>query len=97
MTGKFNSFDDCRFVDLEVGSNAKFECSAEGNPKPDFEWLQKPTTDRVRNNGSNSGNGSLAFPRGTAQTLEFKNVTYEQEGSWACTAKNRIKGGGPIS
>ncbi len=34
----------------------------------------------------------MIFLRGTEKMLEFRNVSYEQEGQWVCVATNTIKG-----
>ena len=34
-----------------------------------------------------------AYSRSNERAVEFGNVTYENEGLWACTATNTIKGG----
>lgn len=77
-----------RFVDLEIGNHAKFECSADGNPQPEFEWLQKVD----EGPGSGSGQDGKVYSRGTGKKFQLRNVTYENEGMWVCTAKNAIKG-----
>ncbi len=34
----------------------------------------------------------MIFLRGTEKMLEFRNISYEQEGQWVCVATNTIKG-----
>eukprot|EP00095_Tigriopus_kingsejongensis_P010153 maker-scaffold575_size133042-snap-gene-0.26 protein:Tk10153 transcript:maker-scaffold575_size133042-snap-gene-0.26-mRNA-1 annotation:"hypothetical protein DAPPUDRAFT_54063" len=68
-------------LDLEVGAQSKFQCLADGNPKPKFEWLQKVTI----------GGEERVYSRAKSATIGFANITYEQGGQWACTAANRIK------
>ncbi|TRY76871.1 hypothetical protein TCAL_03833 [Tigriopus californicus] len=70
-----------RIVDLEVDSSTKFECMADGNPKPQFEWLQK-----VSSNGNEQ-----VYARAKSAIIDFRNVSYEQQGEWACAATNLIK------
>lgn len=75
-----------RFVDLEVGTRDEFECEADANPPAHLEWLQKLPDDHQ------SGEGGTVYARGQGKTIKFRNITYEHEGKWACSAKNIIKG-----
>ena len=49
-------------------------------------------------NDVNDNDGSVekieekVFLRGNEKVLEFRNVSYEQEGHWVCVASNIIKG-----
>jgi hypothetical protein len=43
-------------------------------------------------NVSNASDDVKVFVRGTDKVLEFRNVSYEQEGQWVCVATNTIKG-----
>ena len=54
-------------------------CSAEGNPLPKFQWLQKLPTHEV-------------LVRGVNQHLHIGNVTYEHQGEFVCKAVNVING-----
>lgn len=81
-----------RLVDLEVGNRAKFECSADGNPQPEFEWLQKVEGEKEAGKGGVSE--AKVYSRGVGKRFQLKNVTYENEGMWVCTARNVIKGDG---
>ena len=75
--------DPADFVDLEVGGRQVFTCSADGDPQPEFEWMQK---------FEERGEETSAFKLGTGREIVIDNVTYEHEGLWRCSASNTIKG-----
>ena len=73
------------FVDLEVGERRVLTCSAQANPEPQFQWMQ-----RYDENVDNDE--MLAFNLGTGPQIVIENATYEHEGLWRCVAWNTIKG-----
>lgn len=58
---------------------AMLNCEAEGNPPPQYQWLQKLPTQEV-------------FIRGHEKTLVIDNVTYNHQGEFVCKAMNAING-----
>jgi hypothetical protein len=62
-------------------SQATFSCTAEGNPSPTYQWLQKlPTAE-----------GTVLI-RGSDARLHISNVTYDYKGEYVCKATNVIAG-----
>ena len=79
--------DPVNFVDLEVGDSSILTCEGDGNPEPEFEWQQ------MIDSRSGSGDDNIVYHRGKGRVISLKNVTYEEEGLWRCSAFNRLKGG----
>ncbi len=52
----------------------RFQCFADANPAPEFEWLQK-----VYEPGSES---PKVYSRSMSRIMDFDNVTYENQGEW---------------
>ncbi len=80
-----------RFLDLEVGENARLECFADGEPEPEFEWLQR--AEETAAGGRVKKTGAEITWRGGGSVIDLDNVTYDSEGIWVCAASNTIKGG----
>jgi uncharacterized protein YodC (DUF2158 family) len=64
-----------------VGNWTSFECEAEGNPEPEFEWLHRPNPQ-----------GDEVYLRARSSNMIVSNSSYEHQGQYACRAFNRIKG-----
>lgn len=54
-------------------------CEAEGNPPPQYQWLQKLPSQEV-------------LIRGYSNQLVIENITYEHQGEFVCKATNNING-----
>ena len=70
------------FPDLKVGSETSLRCEGDGSPEPEYEWQQK----------IEDGDTSMVLVRMRDPILYIRNVSYEHEGLWRCSAKNIIKG-----
>lgn len=64
-----------------VGSKTNFTCEAEGNPTPQYMWIQKW-----------DGNPPTYLDRGHVSTLIIRNTTYDYQGKYVCRVVNRISG-----
>lgn len=62
-------------------TSATFECVAEGNPKPTYQWFQRLPT-----------SSDVIFERGREAKLHIQNVTYEYQGEYVCKVANVIGG-----
>ncbi|PSN31763.1 hypothetical protein C0J52_27564 [Blattella germanica] len=70
-----------RVMTAPLYSQAVFSCTAEGNPTPAYQWLQKlPTTE-----------GTVLI-RSSDARLVISNVTYDYKGEYVCKATNVIGG-----
>lgn len=70
-----------RVMTAPLYSQATFRCTAEGNPSPTYQWLQKlPTAE-----------GTVLI-RGSDSRLHISNVTYDYKGEYVCKATNAIAG-----
>ncbi|XP_021939888.1 hemicentin-1 isoform X3 [Zootermopsis nevadensis] len=70
-----------RVMTAPLYSQATFSCTAEGNPTPTYQWLQKlPTAE-----------GTVLI-RGSDARLHINNVTYDYKGEYVCKATNMIAG-----
>ncbi|XP_034231154.1 irregular chiasm C-roughest protein isoform X3 [Thrips palmi] len=70
-----------RTTTVKLGSSVSFNCTAEGNPEPSYQWLQKmPTTQ------------DTVIIRGSQAELVMHNVTYEHQGEYVCKVTNLIGG-----
>jgi len=78
--------DPINFIDLEVGDDTLLTCEADGSPEPQFEWHQKIDS------RPNSGDDNTVYIKGKGRVINLRNVTYDQEGLWRCSAFNEIKG-----
>ncbi len=76
---------------LEAGDRARFECFADANPPADFEWLQK-VAEEEEEEGGGGREDFKTYSRSKSRVVEFRNVSYENEGVWVCVARNTIKG-----
>ncbi|XKL67784.1 hypothetical protein PGB90_003275 [Kerria lacca] len=65
-------------------SDVKFGCSADGNPPPKYQWLQ-----RVSNSNSVPQDKIL---RSSDPKLQFINITYDFQGDYVCVVTNTIAG-----
>ncbi|XP_063240065.1 hemicentin-2 [Bacillus rossius redtenbacheri] len=70
-----------RLVTAPLFSQASLACSAEGNPKPTYQWLQKTTSP-----------DAAVLLRGSGPELLVSNVTYDYQGEYVCKATNVIGG-----
>jgi len=77
--------DPVNFIDLEVGEDTTLTCEGDGSPAPQFEWHQRIDV-------GSGGEENTVYHRGTGRVINLRNVTYEQEGLWRCSAFNIIKG-----
>ncbi|TRY72567.1 hypothetical protein TCAL_06515 [Tigriopus californicus] len=68
-----------RIVAAQRNKKALLNCEAEGNPPPQYQWLQKLPTQEV-------------FIRGHEKTLVIDNVTYNHQGEFVCKVMNTING-----
>lgn len=70
-----------RLTTAHLFTSASFECVAEGNPQPTYQWLQRlPTpSDVIRE-------------RGREAKLHISNVTYDYQGEYVCKVTNIISG-----
>ena len=73
-----------RLMTVLLYSTASFECKAEGNPQPTYQWLQKLSTSFSPN--------TIMIERGTQAQFVIKNVTYEHQGEYVCKVTNSISG-----
>lgn len=62
-------------------TSATFECIAEGNPQPTYQWLQRLPTP-----------SDLVVERGREAKLHIPNVTYDFQGEYVCKVTNIIAG-----
>ena len=70
-----------RVMTAPLYSQAMFICTAEGNPSPAYQWLQKlPTAE-----------GTVLI-RSSDSRLVINNVTYDYKGEYVCKATNMIGG-----
>ena len=58
-----------------------FNCQAEGNPEPKYQWLQKVSTKKQQ-----------ILIRSESPEMIVHNVTYQYQGDYVCKAFNIIKG-----
>jgi len=79
--------DPQRLIDLDVGKSFEFKCDAQSNPPSKFEWMQKLPILELEKDPRRP-----VYSRGFGKSLILKNVSYEHEGMWACTATTVIKG-----
>ncbi|XP_071051965.1 kin of IRRE-like protein 2 isoform X3 [Onthophagus taurus] len=70
-----------RLTTAMLFNSATFECVAEGNPQPTYQWLQRLTT-RV----------DKFVERGHEARLHIPNVTYDYQGEYVCKVTNIIGG-----
>ena len=82
----FVTTDPQRLIELDVGRSSEFKCDAQSNPPAKLEWLQKLPTLELKDQRSQ------VYSRGLGKSLILRNVSYEHEGMWACTATTVIKG-----
>ena len=62
-----------------VHNRTTLTCSAEGNPLPKYQWLQKLPTQQV-------------LKRGYEDRLVIDDTTYDHQGEYVCEAINMIGG-----
>ena len=60
-----------------VHNRSVLTCSAEGNPLPKYQWLQKLTTQQV-------------VKRGNEDRLVIEDTSYNHQGEYVCVAVNMI-------
>lgn len=68
-----------KIVAAKMFNKTVLTCEAEGNPTPEYQWLQMQPNQEVR-------------IRGYAKQLVIENVTYDHQGEFVCEAINEIKG-----
>nr|CAD7398797.1 unnamed protein product [Timema poppensis] len=78
---QIKSIGSDRLTTASLFSQATFTCSAEGNPKPNYQWLQKLPTPE----------GTVLL-RSSEPRLYISNVTYDYQGEYVCKATNVIGG-----
>ncbi|KAG1652417.1 Leucine-rich repeats and immunoglobulin-like domains protein 1 [Nymphon striatum] len=64
-----------------VGGKTNLTCKAEGNPPPQYIWIQKW-----------KGSPPMFKDRGHQSTLFIKNTTYDYQGKYVCKVTNKING-----
>lgn len=70
-----------RLTTAMLFTSATFECVAEGNPQPTYQWLQRLPTP-----------SDIIVERGRDARLHIPNVTYEYQGEYVCKVTNIIGG-----
>ncbi|GJQ79304.1 hypothetical protein Trydic_g16171 [Trypoxylus dichotomus] len=70
-----------RLTTAPLFTSATFECVAEGNPYPTYQWLQRLPT-----------SSDVILERGRESKLHISNVTYDYQGEYVCKATNIISG-----
>lgn len=70
-----------RLTTAPLFTSTTFECIAEGNPQPTYQWLQRYPTP-----------SDLIIERGREAKLHIPNVTYEYQGEYVCKVTNIIGG-----
>ena len=70
--------------DLKVGQETTLRCDGDGSPQPQYEWQQLVD--------SSDPSMTRILRRANDTILHIRNVTYDNEGMWRCTARNIIKG-----
>lgn len=68
-----------RLTTAPLYSDATFNCEAEGNPPPSFQWLQKVSANTV-------------IARGSDAKLRIANISYDHQGDYLCKVTNYISG-----
>lgn len=71
-----------RLTTAPLFTSATFECVAEGNPAPTYQWLQRLATP----------SSDLVVERGREARLKIGNVTYDHQGEYVCKVVNVIGG-----
>ena len=66
-------------IEAVKGKSVTLTCEAEGNPEPNYQWLQKLPSQEV-------------LIRGYEKHLFIRNVSYEHQGDFVCKAMNSING-----
>ncbi|XP_072156592.1 irregular chiasm C-roughest protein isoform X2 [Bemisia tabaci] len=74
-----------KVVTAPLFSPVRFNCEADGNPLPSYQWLQRlptitPTSDET------------VYVRGSEAQLYVNNVTYDHQGDYVCRVTNSIGG-----
>lgn len=70
-----------RLTTAHLFTSATFECIAEGNPPPTYQWLQRLLT-----------SSDVIRERGREAKLHISNVTYDFQGEYVCKVTNIIGG-----
>ncbi|GLV42586.1 uncharacterized protein CBL_03325 [Carabus blaptoides fortunei] len=70
-----------RLTTAPLFTPATFECIAEGNPQPTYQWLQRLPTP-----------SDVIVERGRESKLHIANVTYDYQGEYVCKVTNVISG-----
>ncbi|XP_065161053.1 irregular chiasm C-roughest protein isoform X2 [Atheta coriaria] len=70
-----------RLTTAVLFSSTTFECIAEGNPQPTYQWLQRIPSPSNR-----------IVERGREAKLHISNVTYDYQGEYVCKVTNIIGG-----
>ncbi|XP_031358426.1 hemicentin-2 [Photinus pyralis] len=70
-----------RLTTAPLFTSATFECIAEGNPQPTYQWLQRYPTP-----------SDFILERGRESKLHVPNVTYDYQGEYVCKVTNIIGG-----
>ena len=74
------------------GSNVSFACQAVADPQHNITWEFNGTTIITTYNSSNTSQYSINRENGTSRfgTLTIYSITYEDRGSYQCTAVNYV-------
>ncbi|KAI4470872.1 nephrin [Holotrichia oblita] len=78
---KILSIGPDRLTTAPLFTSATFECVAEGNPQPTYQWLQRLPTP-----------SDVILERGWESKLHIANVTYDYQGEYVCKVTNIIGG-----
>ncbi|KAK9728967.1 CD80-like C2-set immunoglobulin domain [Popillia japonica] len=78
---KILSIGPDRLTTAPLFTSATFECVAEGNPQPTYQWLQRLPTP-----------SDVILERGWESKLHIPNVTYDYQGEYVCKVTNIIGG-----
>ncbi|KAI4470874.1 nephrin [Holotrichia oblita] len=78
---KILSIGPDRLTTAPLFTSATFECVAEGNPQPTYQWLQRLPIP-----------SDVILERGWESKLHIANVTYDYQGEYVCKVTNIIGG-----
>ena len=88
------------FLDLKVGQETTLRCEGDGSPQPQFEWQQlvdsnDPSMTKILRRSNNTIlhiRSEIDLYEVTSSLFSYRNVSYDNEGMWRCSARNTIKG-----
>ena len=70
-----------RLQTVNLYGEASFDCEAEANPTPTYQWLQKV-----------AGMEAAVIVRSNDARLHIRNVSYHHQGEYICRVSNYIGG-----